>query len=329
MRQLRLDLEGMIVFTEAASGNYVVTPLIAAIGGARRVFAITADSQFGSAASVADSTYRLAAMCGVRDRVEVVFKKERKILEQADVVTNLGFVRPLDGRLIEMLKPDAVIPYMCEAWEFRPDDVDLDACHRKGIPVMATDEAHSDVDVFSYCGPLCVKMLLGLEIELNRSVIAIVSSDKFGTTIRDFLETAGASVGLFRHISDSDCKQFIRTADAIVIADYLCDHIMIGRYGEMEAAELAELNGSIAVVQFSGGANFEELEEAGIACFPKRQVARHRMGLTFADLGPKPVVLLHAAGLKVGEAMWRGKQMGLDGEAFTNFVLTNSPAQSL
>ena len=33
-----LDLSGLTVFTEAASGNYVVTPLIAALAGSDRVF---------------------------------------------------------------------------------------------------------------------------------------------------------------------------------------------------------------------------------------------------------------------------------------------------
>lgn len=54
---LRLNLEGLIVLTEAASRNYVVTPIIAAMAGAKTVYAITADSQYGKAKDVYDRQF--------------------------------------------------------------------------------------------------------------------------------------------------------------------------------------------------------------------------------------------------------------------------------
>ena len=94
-----LNLSGLTVFTEAASGNYVVTPLIAALAGADQVFAITQDSRYGKAADVQNFTLELAQRWGVGDRIEVVSDKLPSILSQVDIVTNLGFVRPIDKKV--------------------------------------------------------------------------------------------------------------------------------------------------------------------------------------------------------------------------------------
>jgi len=131
-----LDLSGLVVFTEVASGNYVVTPLIAALAGAVKVFAVTRDSRYGKAADVKELTLELAKERNMDSRIEVVFSKSPDILQQADIVTNLGFVRPIDKEMIEHLKPTAVIPLMWETWEFREQDLDLSHCWQKSIPVF-------------------------------------------------------------------------------------------------------------------------------------------------------------------------------------------------
>lgn len=327
--QLELDLRGMTVLTEAASGNYVITPILAAKAGSAHVHAITADSEYGTARDVADATYHLAELCGVRDRIEVVQEKSERVLSSVDIATNLGFVRPIDRNTVAMLSPQAVIPYMCEAWEVRPNDVDLAACSERGIPVMATDEGHPDVDVFRFSGSLCIKMLHALDIEVYGCKIAVVSTDRFGTTIEEYVTKAGASVGLFPSAGSDDFRAFISTADALVLADYQCGRTILGRGGDMEPEDLAQTNPSIAVVQFGSGASVTELSRVGIPCFPAKQVSPHRMGLTLADLGPNPVVLLHAAGLKVGTAMKHARKIGLEGDEFTQYVLAHSPAQML
>ena len=50
--------------------------------------------------------------------------KDAAPLEDADIVTNSGHLRPLDEEAVGRMKPGAAIPLMYEAWELRPDDVD-------------------------------------------------------------------------------------------------------------------------------------------------------------------------------------------------------------
>jgi hypothetical protein len=55
------------------------------------------------------------------------------------------------------------------------------------------------------------------------------------------------------------------------------------------------------------------------------------MAMTLAALGPKPVVELHTAGLKVGEIVWRDGQGGshtrTDFDDLVEFVSSNSSAR--
>lgn len=327
IKRLSLDMKGMVVFTEAASRNYVVTPIIAALAGASKVYAITIDSQYGRAKEIRDFTLQLAEACGADTSIEIIYEKKREYIGAADIITNLGFVRPIDAGFLEYVRQDAVVPYMCEAWEVRDGDVDLSVCRKRGIPVMATDESNPLVNVFSFSGSLCIKMLHLLEIEVFESKLAIISNDKFGSTISATLQKMGACVQLFSNIQDEECKKFIQDSDALIIADYKADRTIIGRNGDITAAELARIAPAISIVQFCGGIEVEGLNRFGFRYVPQWEVPRNRMGLTLADLGPKPVINLHASGLKVGEVMWRAKLMGLDKHELEQYVLSHAPAQ--
>ena len=90
-------MRGRVVVTEAATGAYGVTPVLAALAGAREVHAVAGDSRFGTAEEAIASTENLAAAAGVGDRIELLTSKDAAPLEDADIVTNSGHLRPLDG----------------------------------------------------------------------------------------------------------------------------------------------------------------------------------------------------------------------------------------
>ena len=68
---MSLDLAGATVLTEAATGAYVVTPVLAALGGAGVVNAVTRATRFGSVDEVAEQTRELADLLGVADRITI------------------------------------------------------------------------------------------------------------------------------------------------------------------------------------------------------------------------------------------------------------------
>lgn len=322
-----LDLTGLVVFTEAASKNYVVTPIIAAMAGAK-VYAVTCDSSYGKAKDVEVFTYNFAEFCDVRDKIEVVFEKKKEIISQADIITNLGFVRPIDKNFVALMNEKAVIPYMCEAWEYREGDVDLDACQSKTICVLATNENSPGLNVFDFAGPLCIKMLFELEIEVYGSKIVVVSGDKFGKVIEKFLTAIGANVYLIENLKSKLNRRYLENSDALVVADYINNDVFVGADGaQISAKELVELSREISVIPFAGDVDVDELDKYNIPYFPQKRVGKFRMGMTLAELGPKPVIDLHCTGLKVGEVMAKARLSGKSVEESKRMALKYSQAQ--
>lgn len=314
MKQARqateLNLTGLSILTEAASGFYILTPIIAALAGADCVYAITRDSRYGTAEAVQHETMSLAKLWDVEDRIRVITSREDSQIGQADIVTNLGFVRPLDSVFLSRLKETAVIPLMWETWEFRPADLDLAAARKIGIPVLGTNEQHTGLQIFGYIGMIALKLLFEAQIEIWRSTIVILGSGAFAETIRDTLQRSGAGVryinvreqGSFR---TDEIRSAVECADALVIAEHHDYRLLIGPDGQLSAELLFEINPALSIIHICGGVDRDSLEQVGLQCYPSRFAPAGYMSLSTDYVGPKSLIDLHTAGLKVGEVMAR------------------------
>lgn len=309
IRFLKLDLRGFTVLTEAASGPYAVTPLIAALAGAEEVFAFTKTSPYASAAEAVEQIRLMEEFFGTKKPIKISEAREESWFNSADIITNLGFVRPLDKRVIQVLKKTAVIPLMFETWEFRPEDIDLAACRSGGIEVFGTNENYPGLEVFQYSGWLAMKLLFEAQIEVFKSQVIVISSDSFGTTITNRLNASGAGAMLFPNIQAVP-DETLSNADVLLIADYKNKNLILGPNGQMESSMLAKRSPGITVVPLVGWVDEKDLQSHNITVHPKTRIGPSKMSRTLADLGPRPVIELNTAGLKVGEITARSKRTG-------------------
>jgi hypothetical protein len=315
VRKFDLSLDRFSVLTEAASGYFSVTPLLAALGGSCKVYALTRDSRYGTAEGVAKVTRDLARKWGVEEKIEIVFSRDDVRIGEADIVTNLGFVRPIDADLIRRLKKTVAIPLMWETWEFRPQDLDLELCRSRGIPVLGTNEHHPDLKTFGYIGHVVLKLLYELEVEVFKSDVAIVGSGEFAREAGDTLSAAGAIPELIdsRDLPTERAKTLIQHADAIVVLEHDDRQQLIGQNGLITPEEIKALNPAVVIAHICGGVNRQALELAGIRSVPTHFAPARYMSVSTAYLGPRPLIDLHAAGLKVGQTMAEAVSNGLSG----------------
>jgi hypothetical protein len=82
---MRIDLSGAVVVTEAATGAYAVTPVLAAMAGAEFVVGVTRETRYGTADEVRRQTYELARAAGVLDRVLVTTESAPAIAARTGV----------------------------------------------------------------------------------------------------------------------------------------------------------------------------------------------------------------------------------------------------
>jgi hypothetical protein len=298
----RLDLSGLVVLTEAASGPYVVTPVMAALAGAARVYALTRATSYGTVAEVADQTFDLAGLLGVGDRIEVITQKSRAVVSQADIITNSGHVRPVDAEMISWMKSDAVVPLMYEIWEFRPGDVDLDACRACGIATAGTNERHPAVDVFSFLGVLAIRLLLDAGVAVYQSHVLVLCDNVFDVYIERGLVGAGARVDTFARLSDACDTDY----DVVLVAMRPQQAPVLD---DADAQLISTRMPGAIVAQFWGDVDRPALQAAGVPVWPVESPAAGHMGILLSAIGPEAVVRLQAGGLKVGEVLARRRDV--------------------
>jgi hypothetical protein len=314
LSRCHLDLSGAVVLTEAASGYYVVTPLLAAMARAERVYAYCRTTAYGTAKEVAAQTHGFARLLGVEDRIHIVFEKSPAVLAQADIVTNSGHLRPLDAETIHFLKPTAVIPLMYEAWEFRSSDVDLEACRARGIRIAGTNERHPAIDVFSYLGPMAVKLLHDAGVPVYGSRILLLCDNPFARFLKEGLARAGASVDVHEALPTVSSLQ---PHDAIVVALRPRTGPVISRTDTLRIAHYWQ---RAIVAQFWGDLDRASLAEQNIPCAPLSAPAAGHMGVLPSCVGPEPVIRLQTGGLKTAEVLMKFPSATDDERSFVQMM---------
>lgn len=329
-----LNLSGLCVYTEAATGAYCVTAGLAAMAGAEPVYALARDSRFGNADEAAKATLQFARDAGVEDRLRIVSEKSPTHFSQADIVTNSGHVRPIDANIIGSLKATAVVPLMYEAWEYRPQDLDLATCRDKGIPVVGTNESHPVVGILDYLGMMAVKLLVDGGIDIAGTRIAIWSDNKFCAYIAPAFVQAGADVSVscplpewqdlnghaetLRYVSEPgqlrENLHAFQDVDVVILVMSPNGSIWVGEREEsvIPADDLAEVAPGATVAQFWGAVHRGKLLDAGLQALPAIEPSRGHMGILPSELGAIPMLRMQSGGLKVGEIMARARLSGAE-----------------
>jgi hypothetical protein len=298
-----LDLSGITVLTEAASGAYATTAVIAAIAGAAKVYARACDSRYGSASDLASEVLQLARIAGVSERIEIFEGKPHAFAGKANIVTNSGHLRPIDAALIAALPQGAVIALMYEPWEFRPADIDIDACRKHAIPVVGVNERHPAVDVFSFLGPLAVRLLQQAGISVYKSRIIVLCDNPFGIYIWRGLKGLGSEVTL---VNEVDAIPHESAADALLVAMQPTSTLAIDKN---DAVSIAERIPGAIVAQYWGDIDRTALQAQGLPVWPPNEPKPGHMGILLSALGPEPVIRLQAGGLRAAELAYRSEKL--------------------
>lgn len=304
IKLLSLNLKNRTVLTEAGSNYFIYTPFIAYLAGAEKVFVWIKDSPYGLAEYIKNE------FCYIADFLQIPLNsfdfalnnRSESHVSSANIITNLGAIRPINKEFIDLMGKNSVISYMCESWEIRPNDVDISYCKSLNIPIAGVWENHPSLQIFDACGTLALKLCFEAGLEIYQNNILVVSSDKFGVVAANaFTSLRASKVEIIRpeQIDDYDLSIF----DLIFIADYKYDKEIINNRLEFKIGQLKYC----AIVHLCGVVDYEWLNNNEIFCYPTKNGQAFRMTQTLAYLGLNPLIKLHTAGLKVGELLWYTK----------------------
>jgi hypothetical protein len=329
-----LDLSGLTVFTEAASGPYMAAPSLAARAGARCVYAVTRDSHYGRAGAVAEETHAAAEQWGVDDVVQVGTGRPPEWIAGADVFTNSGFVRPIDRAMIELMKPTAVVALMWETWEFRAEDLDLEACRELGILVLGTNESRPPCDMRGYSAFLGIKLLFELGFEgYGTTTLLLGGQETLAVAIERGLAALGVRVTRFGAAGGRPYEELAghfakhgAEYDALLVAEHADPRLLVGSGGLLDPEAIGRTNPALGVGVIAGAVDAEALRASGVHHVPGDVRPFGHMSYQAYELGPRPVLELFAAGLAVGQAMARSRLAGASPRDAARHALAVAPA---
>ena len=220
----------------------------------------------------------------------------------SDIVTNSGQVRPIDAETVSCMKPSAVVPLMYEGWEYRPADLDLEACRSRGILVAGTNERHPAVDVFAFLGQMAVMQLhdAGYRCEGARCSCSAT------TTSRPFIVGDLVRAGARRRARNVRSRP-TRSLPAATRSCWPCSRGTRPVLDADAARLLSERAPGAVLVQYWGDADRDALAAAAVPVWPPQAPAAGHMGILPSAVGPEPIVRLQSGGLKVGQVLARGR----------------------
>jgi hypothetical protein len=315
----RLDLSGLQVLTDAGTGYRRVTAVIAALAGADAVYAVGRDAPGADRRQAEEQTLFLAALAGVRDRVHPLTTRLQAPLGAVDIVTDLPGVRPIDESVVRIIAQSAAVSLMRGVVHWRAAGLDVATCRRRGIAVAGVDE--DAVDLHRYAPVQAVWGLLQLGVEVVDATLLVAGDGPAYAKVARGLAQAGARVlvaapeGAGRitlygghkvgnSLGDTAARGRLAEADAIVLCPSRPDERTVAPGAWIDAAELAAAAPHLAVVGLSGELDRRGLAAAGLRTWPGPADPAP------LELLPQPLIDLHTAGLKVGEALTRARRRG-------------------
>jgi len=320
IKNFNLDLNNRHVLTEAATGNYVVTPVIAAFAGAN-VTAFTRDSSYGSVQDVIKQTMALAEAMNMSHKLKIVTSLSELDLGIFDIVTNTGFLRPLNYDLISQLSSHCVIPLMYEPWEFREGEIDLDACRAKGIKVYGTNEADSRLRTMEYIGYIAIFFLLERKLTPFSAKVLVLGCEQF---VQPVVETLERNKYNYQAVTSYDNPVNLDQFNAIVIAEYNDSRLLVGSEN-MAFISIKDIRPDAFLIHIAGNV---DLNAASFAYTPENPRPFRFMSYTTDFIDPQAVIDLHAAGLKVAEGMLAATELNLSGRQYKEYMENKHPAMA-
>ena len=187
-----LDCSDLTIITECASGVYGFNVLVPLLGKAKQVIAVGQDSCYGS---YQDNKAHLLNICKHAQvdvkKLSIVNQLSDSDITSADIITNSGFVRPINAEMIKKMKKTAVIPLMWETWEFRHQDLDLFSAREYEIMVLGTDESYFKLAMYPYGGMLGLSALFRVGLEIYKTRAILLGGGILGQAIADSFSKNG------------------------------------------------------------------------------------------------------------------------------------------
>ncbi len=317
IQKFDLDLSQKIVLTEAATGDYKATAIIADLSGAKRVYALAKETKYGTIDDIKKG-FEPYFQNYPKSKIKIITALD-EIEEKVDIVTNSGFVRPINENILPYLHKKSVVTLMYEPWEFRKSDMNLDLLYKNGIKVYGTNEHDKKLLTMDYIGYIALYKILEWRVTpFSSSKIVVVGSEEFVEPIERILKQNSYDVQSITNYKEP-FKRY--DADIFIIAEHKEPLLVLG---EKEAyINSQKLHKKQKVLHICGSVDFTNLKATAL---PKHPASFGYMSYRTDYIDSMALIDLQTGSLKVAEGMLKANELNLEPKEYKAFMEQNYPA---
>lgn len=310
IKKHNLDLTGLTVFTECADGNYFYTSIAATLAGAERVWAYVPKKSFTEEYwDFFNIFFKDIAKNKILPECVYFLTDSRVRMQESDIITNSGNVRPITKEDISLFKKGAVIALMMQSDQVRPKDVDQYFCLVNDVECVPVNEFNVGIRRSMAFKTIKALFEAGLSVWNDRYVVCgnlMLSVVKFFNKNNiDFIQAGSRSCYKIKNINFS-------TMDAIIIHDYYNNDLWIGHEKDNPKISIEKIkkeNPLIKIVNISGNVDLTACFSNNIDVFPSTRYIKGKTTISGDYLSHKVTIELNVAGLKAAEIVARKKKI--------------------
>ena len=311
IEKFSLNLKDKIVLTEATTGDYRCTAIIAEQAGARKVYALAKNTNYGDIDDI-KSNYIEYFETNKESNIKIIESLD-EIDDKIDIVTNSGFIRPINQRVLKYIDKSSVITLMYEPWEFRSSDMDMELMYKQGIKVYGTNEHDSRLMTMDYIGITTLYLLLDWKItHFSNQKILILGSEEFTEPIERVLTTNGY---LTKSIDNYSNNFVDDDYDIFIVAEHKNQKFIIG--DKSAYIEKSKLDKNKRVIHICGNVDFDKVNFVHI---PDNPAPFGFMSYRTDYVDSMALIDLQTASFKVAEGMLEANRLNLTKKEYKEFI---------
>jgi len=314
LEKFNLNLDTKIVLTEACTGVYSCTPIIADLAGAKKVYALAKETEYGTFQDI-EKNFESYFNTNLSSNIKII-KSLNEIDEKIDIVTNSGFIRPIGKELLKYIDSKSVIALMYEPWEFRKSDIDIELMHKNNIKVYGTNEHDNRLMTMDYIGITVLYHLLDYKVtHFSKKRILILGTHDFTEPIERVLKQNNYLVDIVNNY-DNEFQDY--DVDIFIVAEHQDKREIIGTNEAYINKD--KLNKDKKVIHICGNVDFENVV---FSHKPKEPKPFGFMSYRTDFVDDMALIDLQVASLLVSEGMLKAEELSLRGIDYKEFVEQN------
>ncbi len=269
LKRVRLNLAEKTLLLPEFTPDPSIMPLMAGLSGAATVFVTSRNVE------VINKIKRIAEELKLNTKYHFIESETDEIIPNIDILVKGKGVSTIGANYVAKLNQSCVISICPKDLDFTAiEDIDIDYCTGRKIPVIMFDPADSKIELYKYYAHLILKRLYESGLDAFRSKTLIIGNDGLLQNAISVLKASGVNiyaVDTEKQPQKDYITKHLQGLDAIVVADTnqkIQNIISTEPSALIEVVDIATSCPEVQIIHLCGDIDLRAINFSSIKCNP-------------------------------------------------------------